>query len=158
MKALRPSGQRTHLFSVIGGFSMFQEVECLTNNVLLLTYSPKATLVEGGPLSVLTLARDRLHSGWCLLTHPLYGNIQPFQQPFRSILVGLREDHISTDPESLVLLEKAIGLFSLAASRSPSRRMDPGSMDDYASLDVYLVRDSMENYGLWKAVPEETES
>lgn len=136
----------------IGGFSVFQEIECLTNNHALLGFSSRVTLVGGGPVGVLTLARDRLHSGWSLLTHPLYGNIQPFQQPFRSILVGLSEEHACPDPDSLILLEKAIGLFSRAGSGSASCRMNPESMDDYASLDVYLMRDSMEKYGLWRKI------
>ena len=136
---------------------MFQEIECLTNNVLLSFHSPNVTLVEGAPVCVLTLARDRVHAGWSLLTHPLYGNIQPFQQPFRSILVGLSEEHTSPDPDSLIVLEKAIELFSRAGSGSASCRMHPGSIDDYASLDVYLMRDSMEKYGLWKTVPEDLE-
>ncbi|MDT8284992.1 MAG: GrdX family protein, partial [Thermovirgaceae bacterium] len=54
--------------------------------------SSSATFVEGGSLRVLTIVRDRIHLGWSLLTHPLYGNIQPFRQPFRSILVGLSDD------------------------------------------------------------------
>jgi hypothetical protein len=26
----------------------------------------------------------------------------------------------------------------------------PATIDDYASLDVYLMRESMERYGIWK--------
>ena len=138
----------------IGGFSVFQEIECLTNNVALLSFSTAAVLVDGGPSVVLRLARDRVHAGWSLLTHPLYGNIQPFQQPFRSILLGFPDEYLPCDPDSLMVLEKAVELFSNASSRSAFCRMDPGSMDDYASLDVYLMRDSMEKYGVWKTVSQ----
>ena len=38
--------------------------------------------------SVVVLARDRIHQGWRLLNHPLYGNFRPGHQPFRSLLLA----------------------------------------------------------------------
>lgn len=134
---------------------VFREIECLTNNALLKTLSLGVTFVEGASVLVLTLARDRIHTGWSILTHPLYGNIQPSQQPFRSILVGLPDEYVPSDPDAIMVLERAVELFSRASS--VSCRMDPKAMADYASLDVYLIRDSMEKYGLWKTVPQEIE-
>lgn len=48
-----------------------------------------------------------------------------------------------------MVLEKAVELFSRALSGSVSCRTDSKPMKDYASLDVYLMRDSMEKHGLW---------
>lgn len=129
---------------------MFQEIDCLTNNARLWNISLKATFVEGGPLSVLTLARDRVHAGWLLLTHPLYGNIQPSQQHFRSVLVGLPDEKREGDLGSISILERAIGLYRAEGVNSvkPARRNR--HLEDFAALDVYLLRDSMERYGLLK--------
>ncbi|MDT8285400.1 MAG: hypothetical protein RQ767_07710, partial [Thermovirgaceae bacterium] len=55
-----------------------------------------------------------------------------------------------SDPELLAVLERAVELFSHAASVPCC--MDTRTRNDYASIDVYLMRDSLEKYGLWKAV------
>jgi len=107
-------------------------------------------------LNVLILARDRIHSGWDLLTHPLYGNIQPFQQPFRSVLVGRPAVQKQSDPDVMMILEKAIHLFSQTSQGLSSRRNVPAIISDYASLDVYLMRESMEKHGIWKEKPSGT--
>lgn len=105
-------------------------------------------------MCVLTLARDRIHAGWRLLTHPLYGNIQPFQQPYRSVLLGFPYPGSEPDHESLSILEKAILLFTPSGSGPSPLFRDQGINDDYASLDVYLMRESMERYGILKGVPK----
>ncbi|HOI80774.1 MAG: GrdX family protein [Thermovirgaceae bacterium] len=110
--------------------------------------SSKATFVEGGPVCVLTLARDRLHAGWQLLTHPLYGNVQPSQQPFRSILVGLSEGSNSVDHDSLSILERAIGLYRSTGGSWDKTGEKHLLLEDFADLDVHLMRDSLEKYGL----------
>ena len=44
-------------------------------------------LLDGGARDALTMARDRVHQGWRLANHPLYGNFRPHQQPYRSLLL-----------------------------------------------------------------------
>ncbi len=99
---------------------------------------------------VLTLARDRIHAGWMLLTHPLYGNVQPSQQLFRSVLVGLPDETSGVDHESLSILERAIGLYRSRGATSGYSAEENRYLEDYAALDVYLMHDSMERYGLLK--------
>jgi hypothetical protein len=101
-------------------------------------------------MNVLTLARDRVHAGWSLLTHPLYGNVQPSQQLFRSVLVGLPYENSGVDHESLSILERAIGLYRSRETTSENPTGENRYLDDYAALDVYLLHDSMERYGLLK--------
>jgi len=104
-------------------------------------------------LRVLKLARDRIHAGWHLLTHPLYGNIQPFQQPYRSLLIGRPdpEERSGPDPEMLCVLEKAILLFSPPEEGGrPPARHSSAILEDYAELDACLLRESLEKYGIWK--------
>ncbi|MDR1742148.1 MAG: GrdX family protein, partial [Synergistaceae bacterium] len=52
------------------------------------TVRPTGTrFIDGSPLDVLIAVRDAAHRGAVLLTHPLCGNLRPYQQPFRSVLV-----------------------------------------------------------------------
>jgi hypothetical protein len=85
--------------------------------------------------------------GWHLLSHPLYGNIQPSRQPYRSLVLGLPWERNGVDTESLSLLEKAIELFRPSGNgeRTP---VDTGHLEDFALLDVCLVRECMEEHGL----------
>ena len=85
--------------------------------------------------------------GWHLLSHPLYGNIQPSRQPYRSLVLGLPWERYGVDTESLSLLEKAIELFRSSGNveRTP---VDTGHLEDYALLDECLIRESMDKHGL----------
>lgn len=99
---------------------------------------------------MLTLVRDRVHAGWLLLTHPLYGNIQPSQQRFRSVLVGLPDEKKNIDAGSLSILEGAIALYKKKGAHPVNPALESGHLEDFAALDVYLLQDSMERYGLLK--------
>lgn len=62
----------------------------ITNNPLFSTPSPAGLdvrLLDGDARAVLICARDRVHQGWRLANHPLYGNFRPHQQPYRSIVL-----------------------------------------------------------------------
>ncbi|MDR1649266.1 MAG: GrdX family protein, partial [Synergistaceae bacterium] len=73
-------------------------VVLITNNPSLCGAVFAGRLVDGSSLDVLIAARDAVHLGASLLTHPLCGNLRPHQQPFRSIL-------IEENPGALVDLE-----------------------------------------------------
>ena len=85
------------------------------------------------------------------MTHPLYGNIQPSsQQHFRSVLVGLPDEQREVDLGSLSILERAIGLYRAEGTHPVRPARVDRYLEDFAALDVYLLRDSMERYGLLK--------
>ncbi len=85
--------------------------------------------------------------GWHLLSHPLYGNIQPSRQPYRSLVIGLPWERNGVDTESLSLLEKAIELFR-PSGNGEQTPVDTDHLEDFALLDVCLIRESMEEHGL----------
>ncbi|MBP8633583.1 MAG: GrdX family protein, partial [Synergistaceae bacterium] len=60
---------------------------CLTNNKNLAACLEEAQFVDGPALSVLKRARDLIHSGWELEANPLYGNLKPSQQPYRTLVL-----------------------------------------------------------------------
>ncbi len=84
------------------------------------------------------------------MTHPLYGNIQPSQQHFRSVLVGLPDEKREVDLGSLSILERAIGLYRAEGTHPVRPAKGNRYLEDFAVLDVYLLQDSMERYGLLK--------
>ncbi len=61
---------------------------------------------------VLKAARDLIHKGHVMKTHPLSGSVKPFETPYKSIVLSpkAQKDHaggIILDKDSLVLIEDA---------------------------------------------------
>ncbi len=109
--------------------------------------------ISGTSQDVFFHVRDRVHEGWKLLTHPLYGNFLPSQQPYRSFLVESPGEEPGLDVESLGLLEKALEFFREYQGRiHPPEAYVPEILKDFQVIDVWLLKDSLESYGLWKDV------
>lgn len=119
----------------------------ITNNPLFPDRAPSRVdvcLLSGDACSVLVAARDRIHKGWRLANHPLYGNFRPYQQPYRSMVL-LPPNGNGTDPESLHFLEEALQLY-----QGPVRKIRPDCVpqamrDDCAMLDSELIKATLES-------------
>ena len=119
----------------------------ITNNRDLCAGVRCGRFVDGSSLDVLVAVRNSIHLGAILLTHPLCGNLRPYHQPFRSVLL---EDHPGAlvDLESLSMIEKAVGVYEACRERMivPSA-LDEGRRADYAFIDSELMKESLERYG-----------
>jgi hypothetical protein len=127
----------------------------MQNNVVLITNNPDlhwaicgARFVEGTSLDVLIAVRDAVHMGSCLLTHPLCGNLRPYQQPFRSVLI---EEHPKAlvDLDSLSMIEEAVLVYRGCEERLllPDKLSDV-VRKDYSFVDFELMRESLALYGM----------
>ncbi|MBP5749946.1 MAG: GrdX family protein [Firmicutes bacterium] len=101
--------------------------------------------IDGGYRDVLIAARDRIHRGDKLLTHPLMGSLKPNETPYRSIVMS--GEASALDPESLQLIENAIAAFDkFAKATRPDRGVNtPESMlADFRLLDKTLITGGIE--------------
>ena len=57
-------------------------------------------------IDVYYYARDKIHEGHSLLTHPLSGSIKPGQTPYKSIVMSKEKGEL--DVESLKIMEDSI--------------------------------------------------
>jgi len=57
-------------------------------------------------IDVYYFARDKIHEGHRLLTHPLSGSIKPGQTPYKSIVMSKEKGEL--DVESLKIMEDSI--------------------------------------------------
>lgn len=116
-------------------------------------------LLEGSSLDVLREARDKVHLGWRLLHHPLYGNIRPTLQPFRTMLLEApspaSSDDVSrrvpapVDPCSLDLITQAMNRYESEKDTLSYPWSVPASMKaDCAFLDRELMRETLAQAGL----------
>jgi len=139
-----------------GDDTMRKDVVLLTNNPCFQKSvdSSRLQFFYGTSLEVLIAARDAIHLGSDLLTHPLCGNLRPNQQPFRSILLQNSEQkersfNSTTYLESISTIEEAVLLYRSYGSRL----LDPESLpaairEDHAFVDYELMRESLTLYGL----------
>ena len=139
-----------------GDDTMRKDVVLITNNPCFKQSidSSRLMFLHGASLDVLTAARDAVHLGSELLTHPLYGNLRPNQQPFRSILLrnpAQKERNFNSVAylESISTIEEAVMLYRGYGGRLPDPECLPDAMrDDYAFVDSELMRESLALYGL----------
>lgn len=121
--------------------------------------------MAGSALEILEAARDRIHGGWKLLHHPLYGNYRPYQQPYRTLVLergraavfvapsvsgpvasepgvadsGVPEQSAMPDLMSLHLIEEALEVFRSAPVLTPDEAPEV-LRRDCAALDFELMQ------------------
>ena len=104
--------------------------------------------ISGTSLDVLKSTRDSVHLGAKLMTHPLYGNLRPYQQPYRTIL-ATKKGISPCDFESLSLLERAIEVYQSCVERLIKPENLPELLrNDYAFVDFELMKESFSRFGL----------
>lgn len=123
----------------------------VTNNPLLRKNVSSCDFVEGDSLDVLLQARDCVHAGWILLSHPLYGNLRPHQHPYRSILLEYPSGKgpASLDITSLEYMENALRVYSSQKTHILTVGGMPEDVrSDFAFLDGELIKESLSRYGM----------
>ena len=122
---------------------------CLTNNKNLAACLEEAQFVDGPALSVLKRARDLIHSGWELEANPLYGNLKPNQQPYRTLVLKSKKGKtgLLVDHYSLQLIESAIAVYSDSVTREPGDMTDDIE-SDYKYVDFALMEETLKDCGL----------
>ena len=114
----------------------FKQIENeLNSNKLNLEYQD-ITYIE-----ILEKARDLIHKGYKLLTHPLYGSVKPNETLYRSVVLEEAEEF---DIQSLLLIEEAI----VTAEKFKKNKMTPnwtGSVkDDFRVIDFDLIKKTID--------------
>jgi hypothetical protein len=102
--------------------------------------------VDGGLLEVLTKARDYIHKGHILLTHPLMGSIKPNETPYKSVAVSVDSDvENQVDFDSLMYMEQSVET-SLKMLRNKPLRVWPESvLEDFRVIDYDLIKNAINN-------------
>ena len=86
---------------------------------------------------VLLLARDRIHRGCRLLTHPLAGSMKPNQIPYKSIMLEKRKEAV--DWESLSLIEKGMESVNKILQGLPLPDWNERALVDFRTVDLSLM-------------------
>ena len=98
--------------------------------------------LEGSVLELFILARDYIHRGHRLLTHPLSGSMKPGRIPYKSILLTAVREQLDLD--SLSLIENSIETYHKFFNE---RFLDfPAAvLDDYSAVDLSHLEAALES-------------
>ena len=92
-------------------------------------------------IKILEKARDLIHKGYKLLTHPLYGSVKPNETLYRSVVLEEAEEF---DIQSLLLIEEAI----VTAEKFKKNKMTPNWTEsvkgDFRVIDFDLIKKTID--------------
>jgi hypothetical protein len=124
------------------------EVIIMTNNPKLLNYTTargpsriKLRYIEGTVLMVFTGARDLIHRGHRLLSHPLSSSLKPGAIPYKTIFLSAQQGGL--DLPSLTYIENSIAVYHKTQVEIKSWPED--ILEDYAVVDLALAKAALES-------------
>jgi len=118
----------------------------ITNNPLVMERFADSLTVEYRELSreeILTIVRDRVHTGGRLLTHPLAGGVKPGETPFISVMIS--DGPGPLDLDSLKLIEEGIAARAKFAVRDAG--LTESVRSDYMEIDLALISGALRHGG-----------
>lgn len=93
-----------------------------------------------GYMDVLKRARDEIHQGNVLLTHPLSGSVKPNETPYKSLAVDHESLH---DVDSLWLIENAIATYIKFEKNKALPQWTEQVRQDFMVVDFDLIRNAL---------------
>lgn len=100
-------------------------------------YFEKADFME-----ILYKARDTIHLGYKLLTHPIVSSIKPYETPYKTIVLSNNKGEL--DLESIELIENSIELSKNFLDK-PRRKLTKIIDEDFKLIDYELINASIES-------------
>lgn len=123
---------------------MVQKILIISNNPkVMTTFSTIAHCCCADYQQVLYQARNKIHAGALLLTHPLAGSVKPGESPYRSVVVDEREGAL--DLRSLEVIEAAIDRFNTLMAGAGVRSYDEQTLQDFQLIDYQLLKSGLES-------------
>lgn len=95
---------------------------------------------------VLNAARDLLHLGYILSSHPLAGSLKPNQTPYRSLVLTLHSLDGQDKFHSLMLLEQALGIYHQFQQNRQTPDWPEKICRDFRTIDLSLIEPVMRQY------------
>lgn len=95
-------------------------------------------------MDVLIVARDYIHKGHILLTHPLMGSIKPNETPFKSVAISEKCGNM-VELDSLMYIEKSIETVIKMLKNKPLREWKESILEDFRVIDCDLIYNAFNN-------------
>lgn len=94
-------------------------------------------------IKVLELARDYIHKGYKLLTHPLSGSVKPNETPYKSVIVEKRDGSI-VDMDSLMIIEQSMDTTRKFINNKKTPEWNEKIKEDFQVIDLSLIENVLD--------------
>lgn len=131
--------------NLFGGIILNSNLRVLTNNSLVsekYNIALDITFLDGNYIDVLKSARDLVHRGSKLITHPLMGSVKPNETPFRSIIIV---EGTVLDIESLTIIESSMAVAEKFQRDNKVPDWKEEVLDDFRYVDLRLFESALES-------------
>ena len=98
----------------------------------------KVYYIEGTLIDVMLHARDFIHKGHRLLTHPLSGSVKPNETPYKTILIS-KIPGKTINIESLSIIEDSIHTALKLIKDKPAPKWSDKLLEDFSIIDFDLI-------------------
>ena len=112
-------------------------LEEISNKNIEISYFEQADFIE-----ISYKARDFIHLGYKLLTHPIVSSIKPYETPYKTIVLAYNNGEI--DLESIELIENSIELLKNFLDK-PRRKLTKNIDEDFKLIDYKLISEAIES-------------
>lgn len=123
----------------------------VTNNPLVKSeYENKDKLLEihyveaENCMKVLETARNLMHGGKRLETHPMAGSVKPNQNPYKSVLLSDGKNEESERNEQIIIMENAIGTCRGFLEKKPIPNWEERFINDFQFVDKCLIESALQ--------------
>lgn len=117
------------------------DYQIITNNPKIKSKYPNVIYVDGSYEDVLIRTRELVHSGYELINHPLGASIRMLFSPYRSIIIGNKQQNINS--MHVEVIENSIVNYR---KHMEVRKPDIENSEDYSIVDSELLQSSLEEY------------
>lgn len=121
---------------------MIEPLFIITNNPLSKSTFENKYVVEyiesGSQIDVLIKARNYVHMGNRLLTHPLMGSVKPNETPYRTICISKEAEKV-VDFSSLEIIESAIATTEKFIRDFSTPKWSEKILHDFQVIDLDLI-------------------
>lgn len=100
-------------------------------------------LEGGGCLDVLTRARDAIHGGSRLETHPMAGSIKPNQNPYKTVMISDGKVEMEEFQEFITVLENSIITCRAFLTEKPLPDWKENLKKDFRYIDQSLIESAV---------------
>lgn len=115
----------------------------LTNNPMVKenTLEREILFKELTYVQILEECRNMIHSGYELLSHPLYGSVKPNETPYRSIIMKKGNN---LDINSVTLIEDAIATATKFQGNKVTPNWPDRVLDDFKVIDFDIFSNTLQ--------------
>ncbi|MGV8145562.1 MAG: GrdX family protein [Alkaliphilus sp.] len=117
----------------------------ITNNPLVLekmSSKIKVEFRETDLKGIFIEARNRIHAGHKLLSHPLSGSVKPNETNYKSLIIS--DERVKLDLDSLRIIESAIET-TLKFLNMKEYKWDTKVLGDFQEIDFTLISSAVES-------------